>query len=311
MSEKLWSVPRLWPGADVFLVAGGPSLTGFDWERLRGRKIIAVNRAFEVLSFAQVIYFTDYRFFEWHRDGILAHPAHWKIAGNNRVTDPRIRRLTTKGKGGLSTDPAVLHHGANSGYAAINLAVLMGAARLILLGYDLGWHKGRDHWHENHLVPSRETQLERMLPFYETLPAALADAGVEVVNCSPISRLTMFTQCDIDAVLPRTERPETMTEDEKFGERAAALYDEYLNWKRVGEAMGVPWREAKAAAAAHRAEGVRGADTFAALPAHVQGKLNAAGIGPRNIALQSEASLASVPGIGPASVRKIMEAIGG
>ncbi|HCZ48509.1 MAG TPA: hypothetical protein DCZ11_05850, partial [Gammaproteobacteria bacterium] len=47
---------------------------------------------------------------------------------------------------GLSASPLRIHQGGNSGYQALNLAVLLGAERVILLGYDM--HGG--HWHGRH-----------------------------------------------------------------------------------------------------------------------------------------------------------------
>lgn len=52
---------------------------------------------------------------------------------------------------GLSPEPHAIHTGRNSGFQAINLAYHFGAARIILLGFDMQvGQDGRRHWHGDH-----------------------------------------------------------------------------------------------------------------------------------------------------------------
>ena len=53
-------------------------------------------------------------------------------------------------KFGLESARDTLAHGNNSGYAAINLAVHLGAARIVLLGYDMGNDGKVSHFHEGY-----------------------------------------------------------------------------------------------------------------------------------------------------------------
>lgn len=53
--------------------------------------------------------------------------------------------------GGLSKDPSLIHTGKNSGTQAIGLAHVFGAARIVLVGYDMSNDpSGRKHWHPDH-----------------------------------------------------------------------------------------------------------------------------------------------------------------
>ena len=55
-----------------YIVGGGPSLTGYDWDLLKGKMLIGINRAFEVVPWADIIYFSDFKFFEeYQHKGLL------------------------------------------------------------------------------------------------------------------------------------------------------------------------------------------------------------------------------------------------
>ena len=48
-----------------------------------------------------------------------------------------INQLKSVAQPGLSRTQGVIHQGKNSGYQALNLAYLLGAKRILLLGYDM------------------------------------------------------------------------------------------------------------------------------------------------------------------------------
>ena len=102
---------------------------------------------------------------------------------------------------GLSSDPSLIHQGGNSGYQALNLAVLLGAARILLLGYDMG---GRGHWHGNHPPGLRnppESQLSEWAGQFHAAAADLDRLGIECINCSRETALTCFPRARIEDVL--------------------------------------------------------------------------------------------------------------
>lgn len=104
---------------------------------------------------------------------------------------------------GLSFDPETLHTGGNSGYQAINLAVLLGAARILLLGYDMKTGpNGEKHWHPDHAGRNPgESQFSGWRAAFPTMLPDLARAGVAVINCTPGSALTCFPQARIEEFL--------------------------------------------------------------------------------------------------------------
>jgi hypothetical protein len=91
-------------------------------------------------------------------------------------------------------DPSAVRTGFNSGYQAINLAVHLGASRIVLLGYDMRVdqkRRSRDHFfgqHPDHTVPP----VAACLTAFKTLVKPLAEVGVEIVNCTSGSALVSF-----------------------------------------------------------------------------------------------------------------------
>lgn len=103
---------------------------------------------------------------------------------------------------GLGIKPGQLYSGQNSGHQAIQLAYQKGAARIILLGYDMQHTNGRTHWHGDH--PKGLTNAEGIagwVKHFGPLAKALELEGVEVVNCSPETALTCFKRGRLDDYL--------------------------------------------------------------------------------------------------------------
>ncbi len=104
---------------------------------------------------------------------------------------------------GLSFNPQLLHTGQNSGYQAVNLAVLLGAERIILLGYDMKYSAtGAKHWHEDHEGPNPgNQQLGGWAKNFDTMLPDLEKAGVEVINATPGSAIECFERVKLESVL--------------------------------------------------------------------------------------------------------------
>lgn len=215
---KLATVPRLWPAGTVAVcVAAGPSLTQADVDYVRGRaKVIVVNRSLEIAPWADVWYACDARFFKWVAQGqgdfrnlkeIAAQyqGPTYSLALESKRWRPGVKVLSKGTTHGLSLNPAKLCLGGNGGYQALNLAVLLGATRILLLGYDMGVDaKGRQHWHADHPNKMR-SPYQTFLQGFPTLVEPLKKAGIEVVNCTLESRLKCWPKMSIQDTLPLVE----------------------------------------------------------------------------------------------------------
>jgi len=202
---KFWPVPPEWAGETAFLLAGGPSLRGFDANLLHGRRVIAINNSWELAPWAAVLYFCDMKWWTWHGDQVsLEFKGRYIVTP--AFTDSRVKTVRLTGSTGLETDPAGLRSGHNSGYQAINLAYHFGVRRIVLLGYDMGLGpNGETHHHEGHPRMSAEHvqhNIEKsMLPKFPSLAEALVKTDVEVINATPGSALTCWPYRPIEELL--------------------------------------------------------------------------------------------------------------
>lgn len=204
-------IPRIFDGETVFVCASGPSLIGFDYSRLAGRNVIAINREHEVIPTAQVLWWSDARYWRGEiegrptRDSLMGHAAPYKATCqmDYRPTDelpPEIIEYRFTGTRGFDPDPRCLRSGNNGAYAATHLAAHLGAKRIVLLGVDMRYGaKGQSHRHTGHgMMHAEATLTTLMLPHFRTLAEPLAERGVEVINASPDSALTIWPRCSID-----------------------------------------------------------------------------------------------------------------
>lgn len=195
------TVPKIWPGETVACVASGPSLLREDVERLRGRvRTIVINTTYTLAPWADVLYAADNQWWDWHKGATDFAGMKFSVS-----TAPHKRwgvQVLKKGeRDGLSLDPQTLCLGKDSGYQAINLAVLFGASRIILLGYDMQrGPMGERHWHGDHRIPTPNLYPEFLL-FYPSLAARLHEEGVEVLNATRRTALHVFTRVTLDKAL--------------------------------------------------------------------------------------------------------------
>lgn len=118
----------------------------------------------------------------------------------SEITDPEVHILRNLGQQGVSHDPRGLCTGQNGGYQAVNLAVLAGARKIVLLGYDMQYGpEGRTHWHKGHPLAIPEAWYSKT---YASHFRAFADLpGLTVVNASRSTRLTCFPHQTIEEAL--------------------------------------------------------------------------------------------------------------
>lgn len=225
-------VRRLWEGQTVVLIGGGTSLTIEQVELVRTTNVrcIAVNDAYLLAPWAEVSYAADSKFHRWHSKGVdeKGNPIEleragltkeevierWKSfagqkcsiqgAGNN-IEDDRVHILKNKTypihANGLSSEPEYLFTGRNSGYQALNLAVLSGARRVSLIGYDGKPGEKRTHWFGEHPTATPPDVFGAHRQAMKEAVPLLKKLGVEVINCSPGSAIECFPKMRLEDAL--------------------------------------------------------------------------------------------------------------
>jgi hypothetical protein len=217
-------VPRLWANETCVILGGGSSLTWEDCAFVGDKaKVIAIKEAgccaipgdVAPAPWADVLYAADekyWRFVNGAPDfmGLKYSIEDWPVDDRNykpailaarRQVYPNVVLLRNAGAYGLELNPCGLRTGYNSGYQAINLAVHFGVRRIVLLGFDM-WAgaNGRQNWfakHPTHL----DSQYALFLQAFATIAEPLKAAGVEVLNCSRFTVLSVFPRVPLEEVI--------------------------------------------------------------------------------------------------------------
>jgi len=196
-----WRAERIWEGETCAILAGGPSLRGLDAEALRGVRVLTINDSHRLAPWADLHYFCDQSWLAGQK-GIDLDCGKWVKGGEARGVDERVKVLRFTGQLGFEADISALRHGSNSGYQALHLAAHLGAARILLLGYDMRCEGARSHWH-NAARPRNFSQILKlsMLPLFDTLVDPLKKRGVRVINCTPNSSLRCWEYKPLEEAL--------------------------------------------------------------------------------------------------------------
>lgn len=196
-----------WLTVPAVVIASGPSLSDEQLEHVEhvrevgACRVITVNNTCERAPWADAHYFGDYMAVK-HYAKKLKPPngpcmGEWWSGSTAARDSLRTHYVKTAPHPGFGDK--VVHLNGNSGAQAINLAMLWGSRRILLLGFDMKPAKdGRAHWfgqHPPHLVTVQLFQAWR-----DALAKAAPDAdkrGVAIVNVTPGSALECFRRGDL------------------------------------------------------------------------------------------------------------------
>lgn len=202
------AVPRLWPESTIVCLGSGPSLTQDDVDACRGRaRVIAINDSHRLAPWADVLYATDAKWWKFYCGVPAFHGLKFAVMDceweQDGVPWPDLRVLKNCGVSGLELNPTGLRNGKNSGYAAVNVAVHLGASRILLLGYDMGKAPdGKVHFFGEHPdALQASSPYVSFIEMFATLVKPLQQCGVEVINCTRRTALTCFPQRPLEAAL--------------------------------------------------------------------------------------------------------------
>lgn len=176
-------------------MASGPSMSQAVADAVRHLPRVAVNDTYKLALDAEIIYASDLTWWQRNAAALALPGLKVTVDGVDRSL-PGVLALRNTGKRGFDADPGALRTQGNSGGAALHLAVHTGAARILLLGFDM---RG-PHWHDErvHAPQTFGRWIDAMREFAE----AVRDR-VEILNCSPWSALRCFPRVNLDDVIER------------------------------------------------------------------------------------------------------------
>lgn len=208
-----------WRNETCFIIGGGPSLRGFDFERLRGKgRVIACNRVFLDVPFADMMIAMDIDLYRWIHSGALSRQLGrkknealrefrkfkglkvWIEIGNNRMNgihyihNYRFPRITRRFRQGVYT-------GNNTGVGALMTAACLACKPIYLLGID-GRHEGkRTHYHSGYPRRQADKTAASFVNHFKFVSGPLKRNKFRVVNLNPHSAVRCFPFSTIDEVL--------------------------------------------------------------------------------------------------------------
>lgn len=200
---SIWTPTREWEGQDAFLIGGGPSLSEFDFSQLKGRRVIGCNDAFHLGP--EIVSYCVFGDCSW------IYRKKWEISesGVELVTCsptllnfkfPRLRAMRRKMHGIGSGDTVGWNY--STGALAIDLARMLGARQVFLLGYDMSNQGNKSHWHRHNGKTVQAYSFDRFLRGFSDLSQALKIVpDFQVFNVTDgTSRLDVFPSMTFSAL---------------------------------------------------------------------------------------------------------------
>lgn len=201
-TDNWWTAPEFWKGETVYIIGGGPSINQIDLSLIKDKNVIGINNAYQLGDWIDVMYFMDRPWYNDHKHDLCIFP-NLKVTTLKHcrhIPMPNLKFLHGAYKGSPQEDRSYLSVKAHSGVAAINLAVLLGAKDIVLLGYDMKVDsEGNHNYHNEHTRNIQETTYrKRFIPALEEMVEPLADRGIQVFNASVDSALECWPKVYLD-----------------------------------------------------------------------------------------------------------------
>lgn len=236
----IWTVPPIWEGGDVWILGGGPSVpkqfgipdevvhdvihgilppSAYSpyMEPLHKCHVIGINVAFLIGDWIDMVFFGDSKFFHQYKEKLARFPGMRVTCNPGLKGIPWVKWLARdiRHSFGIGSTPDMVSWNSNSGAAAISVAAHAGAKRIILLGFDMkqGVDKSK-HWHRLYqpiITPAEAKRkgviLHQRMPFdrhlkcFPTIAKEAAERGIEILNASPDSAITVFPKYSVKELL--------------------------------------------------------------------------------------------------------------
>jgi len=189
-----WIPEQKWMGEDVFIIGGGESLRGFQWDLLRDELTIGCNTAFKLgHEVCKLCVFGDYPWFkEFQRE--LSQYKGVVFTNVPQLQKSNLPWLWIMGREARGLHKIALGWNNNTGASAINLALILGAKRVYLLGFDMKELKGKCNWHDDYKKTNPSVYKSKFLSTFGHVKSDLEKkfAGCEIINVTDDSDLDIF-----------------------------------------------------------------------------------------------------------------------
>lgn len=210
---------QAWAGKTCAVMASGPSMNVRVAQLVRESncKVIAVNdqgipknNKPAMAPWADILYASDATW--WYNSKSAASKfAGRKVTiatqGNvtpNTISDD-VHIMGHGGVGGFDERLSYLRTGSNSGYAAVHLAIHLGAQRIVLCGFDMHAKDGHHWFGDHHWRGPLLSQYELFLHHFRNAAKEFSKRA-DIVNATPGSALKCFPFMDLKEALHGVQR---------------------------------------------------------------------------------------------------------
>ncbi len=196
-----WIPVSEWTGKDVYVIGGGTSLKGFNWNLLKGKLTIGCNAAFFLgQEVCNICIFGDAKFFQKYKRDLSSYKGV-VVTNCSQLQKNSTPWLWTMPRQAVGLHKDALGWNANTGASAINLALILGAKRVFLLGFDMKLSvNGKNNWHTKGLDKPNAGICERMNSsfrhVYRDWHKKFSDR--EIINVTDDSALSGFPKIGVN-----------------------------------------------------------------------------------------------------------------
>ena len=191
-----WVPTKMWPEQAAFILGGGPSLYQQNLELLHNKNVIGCNDAYGLGSWIDVVYFGDNPWLDEHRERLKSFKGVKVSCTSSDPLDSDIKWMLRWPVGlcGGKYRKDRVGWNASTGASAINLAMLLGATTIVLVGFDMRFIDGESNWHSNNVSVVREADYNLFIQGFERIKLDLDERfpQIRVINATPGSAMNTF-----------------------------------------------------------------------------------------------------------------------
>lgn len=226
-------VEEIFKNQTAIIIATGPSLSQSQLDLILSRhmaadsriKVFTINNTYQIYPNTDVHLSCDGPWWRWYWNDPQLRELAQQTSCQMWTWYPEFAEefginyiFGEEKKDGLSLDPGIVHINHGSGPMILNLAILYGVSKIVLIGHDMKfapdyapakqepgsiprhyfgeYPKKLQHWPS---VKVRQGVLDGLITAYNSIARAICDRhlSVDVVNCTPDSALTSFRQGDL------------------------------------------------------------------------------------------------------------------
>ncbi len=156
MKDLDWIYSKPWKDETTYIIGGGSSLCDFEWSRLHGKHTIGCNDAYKLgVEVCEICIFGDFSWWKHHGESMEEYKGfvvtNVDALNNGLNNKPPWVHFMERLPVGLHKKE--LGWNGNTGASALNLAIILGATTIYLLGFDIGIRKGKTNWHNDVIHP--------------------------------------------------------------------------------------------------------------------------------------------------------------